>query len=302
MNKRVCLIIVTYNIGKDLLRCFDSIKNQTDEVIIVDNGSNKETISVLKTIERSNDDVTVFYNGENLGIGAALNIGVRYAIKKGYEWILTLDHDSEATPDLVENLLAGYKTLTEQGIQKIAVIGANLFDTNIQSYMTSQKLFGDSDIKEVRGVLTSGSLINSHVFEKVGFFNEGLFLYFVDDDFCLRCKNNGWSIYACRPAILFHREGIKEVRKFLWKKFIYRNYDFYARYYISRNAIYMLKGYFRSHKYYNCYKIVKRLCSHAFKIALFGKKRTTLFYFMVKGICDGIVGKFGGLVIDNKKG
>jgi len=302
MNKIVCSIIVTYNIGEDLLRCFDSIKNQTEEVIIVDNGSDSETISVLKTLEQGNDDVAVFYNEDNLGIGAALNIGVRYAIKKGYEWILTLDHDSEATPDLVENLLAAYKTLIEQGIEKIAVIGANLFDTNIQSYMTSQRLFSDGDIKEVRGVLTSGSLIKSCVFEEVGFFNEGLFLYFVDDDFCLRCKNNGWSIYVYRSAVLYHREGIKEVRKFLWREFIYRNYNFYARYYMSRNAIYMLKSYFRSGKYYNCCKIFERLCSQALKIALFGKKRTTLFYFMLKGIYDGIVGKFGGLAIDNKKG
>lgn len=42
----ICAIIVTYNIGKDLYKCFNSIVNQVDKVVIVDNGSSKETIMI----------------------------------------------------------------------------------------------------------------------------------------------------------------------------------------------------------------------------------------------------------------
>lgn len=41
---KICAIIVTYNTGNNLYDCFNAIKNQVQEVIIVDNGSNCETI------------------------------------------------------------------------------------------------------------------------------------------------------------------------------------------------------------------------------------------------------------------
>ena len=46
----VCGIIVTYNIGNNLYKCFNSIEGQVEKLVIVDNGSNKETIDVLKEI------------------------------------------------------------------------------------------------------------------------------------------------------------------------------------------------------------------------------------------------------------
>jgi rhamnosyltransferase len=298
MTKNVCCIIVTYNTGAELLRCFDSIREQVKRVIIVDNGSDEETTSVLNDVEKAHSNVTIFYEQENLGIAAALNIGVKYALEKGYEWILMLDHDSEAKPGMVEKLLNAYDSLVSQHIDNIAIIGANLFDTNIKEYQYLQEMFRGSDIKEVTHALTSGSLINAGVFEKTGFFNELLFLYYVDDDFCLRCRNSGWRIYACRDAVLLHQEGRKEIRKFLWKRFVCRNYNHQAIYYISRNSIYMLKKYFKCHQYYNCYKIIKHLCSQAVQIILFAETRFELLDFMIKGIYDGIKGRYGKLVIE----
>ncbi|MCK4627713.1 MAG: glycosyltransferase, partial [Sedimentisphaerales bacterium] len=222
-----CAIIVAYNIGTRLLSCFDSIKDQAGEVVLVDNGSDQETLSVLHRLEATDLHVKVFYNETNLGIAAALNIGVKYAIDKGYPYILTLDHDSLATPTMAEKLLSGFQALVEEGIDNVRIMAPIPFDTNINSSLI-EVIPGKNDygVQEVGRVISSGSMIDSRLFKEIGFFNENLFMYYVDDEFCLRCRHNNFKIYICHPALLLHKEGAKEIRKFLWKKVIYRGYDY----------------------------------------------------------------------------
>ncbi len=301
MRNGVCAIIVTYNIGRPVLRCFDSIKEQVEEVVVVDNGSDSETVSILGDIEKDNSNVKVFYNGLNLGIAAAFNIGVRYAIEKKYKYVLLLDHDSEATPGMVDKLLEGYRLLGEKGIGDIAIVAANTFDKNSQSYITNQKLFNSGrEIEETNyaistGSISAGSLVNMDVFERVGMFNEALFAYYVDNDFCLRCRLNKWKIFICRDALLLHEEGRKEIRKFFGKEFVFRNYDFRASYYISRNGIYMLKSYFKCYRFGTCLEIIERQFSDIIMVLLFDKNKSKVIHFMLKGILDGIRNQYGKL-------
>jgi rhamnosyltransferase len=294
MKNGVCAIIVTYNIGKELSKCFDSIKDQVEEVTIVDNGSEEETLSVLNDLE-ARGEAKIFHNTENLGIAAALNTGIRHAAEKTYKWVLTLDHDSEATPGMVERLLDANKALAEQGRANVGIISARSFDRNISRDLNEKKYPGlEEDVKEEKIVMSSGSMINTRVFGEVGFYNESLFMYYVDDDFCLRCLDKGWEIYVCGAATLFHQEGMKEGRRFLWKKFAYKKYDHKARYYISRNAIYMLKKHPGHFGY--CFQVALRLIGNFFQILLYEQNRGRLLQFATKGILDGFAGKYGKLV------
>ena len=84
------------------------LKGKVDEIIVVDNGSTNETINMLKALE---DEITVIYLNENKGIASALNKGIDYSIKKGYQWVLTFDHDSIVTEDMIINMLNCYKGL-----------------------------------------------------------------------------------------------------------------------------------------------------------------------------------------------
>lgn len=296
MRNGVCAIIVTYNIGRGIVGCFDSIKGQVEEVIIVDNGSDSETLTVLGDVEKNYSDVRIFYNGQNMGIAAALNIGVRYAAGKKHKYVLLLDHDSEATPGTVDKLLEVYRLLGEKGIGDIAIAAANTFDKNAQRYIMRQSFFdGDSKIAEVENALSAGSLVNIDAFEKMGLFNEVLFAYYVDDDFCLRCRCKKWKIFVCRDALLLHEEGRKEIRKFLGREFIFRNYDVYAYYYISRNGVYMLKSFFKFHRYGRCLRVLERQCSEIVKVLLFEKNKWRKICFILRGILDGIRNQYGRL-------
>jgi len=296
MRNGVCAIIVTYNIGRAVAGCFDSIKEQVEEVVVVDNGSSSETVSILGDIERDNSNVRVFYNGKNVGIAAAFNTGVRYAKEKKYKCVLLLDHDSEATAEMVDKLLDGYRLLGEKGIGDIAIVAANAFDKNAQRFIVRQSFFDDGrEIAEVENAISAGSLVNIEVFESVGLFNEALFAYYVDDDFCLRCRGKKWKIFIYKQAVLLHEEGRKEIKKFLGREFIFSNYNFYACYYISRNGIYMLKSFFKAYRYGSCLKVIGRQFSDIFKVILFGKTRGRMIRFMLRGIWDGIMNRYGKL-------
>ncbi len=287
MTNGVCAIVVTYRIGRDVRRCFESVRGRVQEVVFVDNGGDRETVDALREIEQTDNDVKVFYNAENVGIAAALNIGVRYALQKQYRWVLTLDHDSEATEGMVGELRAAYETLSGIRGAKIAIVAAEMVDRNVPSPPAPGP---DGTLRRVTTCISSGSLIACEVFADVALFNEALFLYYVDDDFCLRCADSGWQVYVCRSARLLHSEGFRQERFFLGRKFIYRNYGPSARYYMARNALYMLKKHWRHGRY--CGGVVKRIGSDIVTTLLFGRRRGSLVLAMLKGFGHGLIGRY----------
>jgi rhamnosyltransferase len=285
----VCAVIVTYNIGPEVHRCFDSIKDQVQEVLIVDNGSGPATTEELKTLE-SQRVATVVYNARNLGIAGALNQGARYAIEKGYRWLLSLDHDSEATPGMVQKLLEIYRGRDGS----TAIVAANPLDRNIQSLWVQPEAPGtNANVVETGMALTSGSLIDTNIFKKVGFFNESLFLYCVDNDFCLRVVKAGLRIYVRCDALLLHAEGCKQRKRFFWRNVIHDGYGANARYYIARNAVFIIRNYYRDDPA-GCYLMVKKkLLLDSVKIILYDKDRFRNMRSVLRGLLDGLAGRYG---------
>jgi rhamnosyltransferase len=106
-RSQICAAIVTFNIGEALHRCVDAIQNQVGHVLIVENGSGEPTRRELSRLTAP-DSVTVILNEHNEGIARAFNQAVEWARGGGFQWILLLDHDSEATPGMVEELVRGY--------------------------------------------------------------------------------------------------------------------------------------------------------------------------------------------------
>lgn len=287
-HSNTCAVIVTYNIGEGLHTCFQAIYKQVQEVIIVDNGSQEETLSVILTLQQSYG-AHVIYNQSNIGIAGAMNLGIDYALKKGYAWILTLDHDSEAAPDMVENLLHIIAQVDEP--DKVGILAANPFDINSQRSVYPEKYSPDCSYVARDIVISSGSLVNAAVFQRVGFFNEQLFIYFVDDEFCLRLRQSGYQILLCRQALLFHEEGVKIPVNIMGRTYFYKQYGNLAVYYISRNSIYMIRCYFK--KLYYVYIILRRLLFDNIKILYLDEKPWKKLCFAAKGILDGIRGQYG---------
>ncbi len=101
-NGRVSVTIVTFNSGRFIKRCLESVLAQkylNKEIIIVDNASTDGTIDILEQFE---DCCQIVYNDENIGFAAAQNQAIR--LSSG-EWVLTLNPDVLLLPNFIQALV-----------------------------------------------------------------------------------------------------------------------------------------------------------------------------------------------------
>jgi rhamnosyltransferase len=281
-----CAVIVTYRTRGLIHKCVDSVWNQVGSVVIVDNGSDSDTVRELKELE-SRERISVIYNRKNLGIAAALNQGVRFAIEHGYRWVLALDHDSESTPGMVARLLEVYRSAGED----TGIVAANPLDRYSHTlWLDPSQCPPGRPVAEIKAALSSGSLIDVRAFERIGFFNEQLFLYYVDCDFCMRLRKAGLRTLLRVDAILVHSEGHRNHRRFLGWRVIHDGYGPDARYYIARNTVFMLRNYYYDPAY--CYQVIRRFMALV-KGALVGEDLLRSVGCTVRGLLDGFMGKYG---------
>lgn len=103
---KVLVIIVTYNAHDWIHQCLNSVDMERYDAFVVDNASTDDTLSILhaeypKAIVRAMD--------KNLGFGQANNIGLRYALDNGYDYVFLLNQDAWLLPDTIDKLIAAQK-------------------------------------------------------------------------------------------------------------------------------------------------------------------------------------------------
>ncbi|WP_133015276.1 glycosyltransferase family 2 protein [Clostridium cuniculi] len=238
---KVAAIIVSYNPDNNLLDSINLLINQVERIIIVDNGSEsekKKNIKLIRDIDK--EKIEIIFNEENLGIATALNIGVRSALKQGYKWILTMDQDSKVSKNMVEKMLEVYNGIDEKERKDILSIFPNFVDERVQSIEENS----DMDTYEyVDADITSGNLLRAEVFDKVGFFDDSLFIDLVDTDFCMRLNEKNIKMIKVRDAILYHSLGESQSVKSIFGKFNTSNHSALRRYYMTRNRFYTWEKY-----------------------------------------------------------
>lgn len=274
---KIGCVIITYNIEEKILDTFNSIYNQVEQIIFIDNNSNLITKDILSKLKNEHKKCEVIFNEKNEGIAKALNIGINKLLENGVDFILTLDHDSIASSNMISEMINVYDDVKDR--YRIGILSPAIYDINKKDYLTDVNLDEYQVIKEP---IQSGSLINKEIFNNGMFYNEKLFIYYVDTDLCYRLNLKGYTNIQCNRATLYHEEGQKSCHNLLGKKLYYNNYSDFAIYYRARNGVYMkkkYKGYFSSK--YVIYKDI-------IKILIFDKKPYKRLLAHFRGVFDGI--------------
>ncbi len=286
-NKKICAVIISYEPNEAILRLYDSICKQVDEVIIVDNASSCKTSKDI--LESMAEKVKVIYNDKNYGVAKALNIGANYAIANNYKWLLTLDQDSEFIQGTYDLLLNAYDALADKA--KTVLIAPSYIE---KIDIETNEAFSLPPVEKIKWkdqtlIITSGSLIKTEVFASAGFFEEKLFIDKVDLDFCFKLRKNGFKCKTAENINFMHEIG-KPVYKLFFK---IANLSAQRRYYSSKNAVYMLKTYFGYAPFSMTFLLLKSSILLApLKILFFEKQKYVKIKNIYKGLIDGLLNRY----------
>jgi rhamnosyltransferase len=301
LMNRVCAIVVTYNPDPERLAAvLAALLGQVCKILVVDNGS-RDDQRHLRALG-PDGALDVLPMDENLGIGAALNAGIRNAIAQGFDFCLLMDQDSIATPGMVDMLAGHYRSLVAQG-HRVAAIGPRFRDPDSGS-LSRHVRFAAWRIRRIPCpadgapvntdyLITSGSLIPADVVRDVGDMDETLFIDHVDTEWTLRARAKGYEVFGDCTATMEHDLG--EYRRTIW--FLRRReipiHKPFRYYYIFRNSISLYR---RPYVPWAWRRVdMVRLAQTFTFMALFHPQRLQAMRMMLRGVQDGLKGGTGKL-------
>lgn len=269
-------VVVSFNGGESTLECIRSISPQVNSVVVVDNGSTSESLDLLWNLHGV--EISLILLPSNLGLGTALNLGVKKAMSLGAEWILTLDQDS--IPD--HNMVTKLMEYAEFNLQ-IKSLSPNLVSFSGSTAMPK--------IGQVKYAITSGNLVHRNVFEQAGLYNAGYFIDCIDFDFSLRIRKAGFFIHKVGAAKMIHQVGVNSTLPRALKSF-YTQHNPVRRYYMFRNYVLLTKSYAG----FDLRFILKLGVLYLFFLGLlviFEKQRLVNLKYISEGLWDGLIGNSG---------
>lgn len=192
MEVKLFVIIVTYKGQRWYDQCFGSLRQSTIplQAIVVDNASNDGTVEFIK---ENYPEIHLIESKENLGFGRANNIGMRYALDQGCDYVFLLNQDAWVEPDTLEKLVEIHQRYPEYGLLGPVQVNAErtkvldgvirflVNPDNVNLDMFSDMMMGTVDeVYPVAEINAAAWLLPRKTLETVGGFDP-LFLHYGED-------------------------------------------------------------------------------------------------------------------------
>lgn len=152
----VSIIIPVYNAEATILRCIESIENQTYEdyeVVIINDGSTDKSENICKELENKYNNIRLF-NIKNSGVSVARNLGIKYA--KG-EFIQFVDADDEVDKNYTKLMIEKQKE-NDYDLVVCGYFEITRYRTKERTYYDVVFNFGDKNFFEL---LKTNCLLNT---------------------------------------------------------------------------------------------------------------------------------------------
>jgi len=235
--------IVSYNTKELLIRCIKSIYKQTKgvklEVIVVDNGSKDGTIKEILNIKYQISNIKLIQNKRNLFFTKANNQALEVARGK---YFLILNSDTY----FVDNSLKKMVDYMEKNPDVGACEGLEIYENNklvptaskfsnplidfyelsiVGSKFKNKKLidsyrlveYDRKDNFEIDVGCDAFLLVRKEIMDKIGGYDERFFLFYTENDLCLRIKKLGYRIVHVGNSKVMHRVSAS-TGKLGWRK------------------------------------------------------------------------------------
>ena len=218
LSPKVFIIVLNYN-GKEVLKtCLLSlleVEYPNLEVVLVDNNSSDGSFEEAR---RDFSRMNFIKNEENIGFAAGNNVGIKFALDRGADYVLLLNQDTKVFPDFLSKLVTAAEEDKTIGIVNPLVFGMTekeIWFSGGKISWLKMKAYHDHDERsggfyETEFLSGCSILMKKEVFAKIGLWDEDFFLYWEDADFSLRARKAGFRIGIVPESHIFHFEKIAQ--------------------------------------------------------------------------------------------
>jgi len=198
------VVTVGYNSAEVIGTMLDSVPEYVP-VVVVDNASTDTTVDVVQSKRPTAKIVSM---SENEGFGRACNLGAENVATR---YILFLNPDASLKPNALEEL---EEAASENG--NLAAANPMILNGKGNARLkTSSVMHLPKDLPKPQlekpsqmPVLMGGAFfVRTEVFDAVGGFDPGIFLYHEDHDLSLRIARNGGQLWHIPTAVVTHVAG-----------------------------------------------------------------------------------------------
>ncbi len=232
IKPHVFIVILNWNGLKDTLECLESVKQLSVigyqlSVIVVDNRSTEKNFQELRT-----QNLKLIENKQNLGYAGGNNIGIKYALENGADYIMILNNDTVLHPDSMIRIIDTIQKDSKIGLASPKIYFTKGFEFHKERYKKEDKgrviwyaggkIDWDNVYGSPRGVdevdkgqydkveetdFATGTcmFITRKVLKEVGMFDEKYFMYYEDTDLSVKAKKAGFKVMYVPKAILWHK-------------------------------------------------------------------------------------------------
>lgn len=219
----VWIIILNWNGLEDTMACLESLRhvNASDlhlQIVVIDNASAQDP---RKNIEEHFTDIIVVRLERNYGFAGGCNYGISMAMRFHADYVLLLNNDTIVHPGFLEPLVGYLASHPHVGVvsplicyndnpERVWFAGAKIIITlGYFEHQYVNRLREKIPIEPIFSDYVTGCcmLILTSVISKVGLFDERLFAYFEDADFCMRLQKLGLERVCLPTSVIWHKES-----------------------------------------------------------------------------------------------
>ncbi|HVF69499.1 MAG TPA: glycosyltransferase family 2 protein [Xanthomonadales bacterium] len=260
---QLSIITLNYNKSDLTINCLESLQRQYKteldqnkfEIIVIDNGSeDKDSIILTESIKKSNiKKIKYIQSKENMGFSRGCNFGAESA--EG-DLLLFLNNDTEVKDEGISKMLSyinenenidvlGGKLMNRDGTDQVSVgrfyspFNALLLLLGIQRIGGIDK--NPKNIASVDWVKGGCMMVKKEIFEKLNGFDEKIFMYIEDMEFCYRAKKKGYSVFFYPHVTILHEDQGSSNRSFAVVN-IYQNLLYFYKKHRSNNEYMLLRA------------------------------------------------------------
>jgi GT2 family glycosyltransferase len=226
MTPRTAVIILNWNGHKMTTECIRSVlamNVQDCDVIVVDNGSTDGSVEMLM---REFPQITLLPQKTNLGFAAGCNVGMRYALGHGAEYVLLLKNDTVVAPNLMHEMLAAIQNDSRIGLVCPKIYFAEQPDllwyagADFSLWTGRFKVRGWKKLDrgqfeqttEITQATGCAVLARRSALSEVELLDEQFWAYAEDLDWSIRFLKRGYRLIFVPKARLWHCDGATSVK------------------------------------------------------------------------------------------